>query len=462
MSAGFSTISPVDGKVILSREYATPSQIEQKIALGAKAYRTWRQTPLNERIEAIDAFVAALIANKEKRAEELTLQMGRPLSQTPWEIDGFASRAKSLISQAPDALADMQAPTPLSGFNRFIRRDPLGICLILSPWNYPYLTAVNALVAALLSGNVVVLKHAEQTPLCAEALNEAANRAGLPEGVFQYLHASHDQIGSLIRDSRIAHVAFTGSLKGGRAIKRAAVERFIPMGFELGGNDAAYVRHDANFDHAVSNLTEGAMFNSGQSCCGIERIYVHKSLYKAFTEAVRAETLRYRFGDPRDLGINLGPMVRAQAANHLKKQIKAAISGGAKALIPPTAFEQLGGAYHPPQILVDVNPSMAIQCEESFGPVVTITPVDSDEDAIAAINASDLGLTSAIWTTDPKAAIAMGDRLETGTVFMNRCDFLDPELPWTGIKNSGLGCTLSSLGIQAFTQPKSFHLRTTL
>ena len=460
MSVRFQTISPVDGKILLEREYINGDQLEKTLCKSMQAFQQWRNTPLLKRTEGIAAFVAALMQDKETHARNLTLQMGRPITQTPWELNGFETRAKSLLEQASMALEDIPAPTEMRHFKRFIRREPLGICLVLSPWNYPYLTAVNAIVAALVAGNVVLLKHAEQTPLCAEALTAAAHLAGLPSGVFQHIHASHDQIGALIDDRRIAHVAFTGSYGGGQAVKRAASARFIPMGFELGGNDPAYVREDANLEHAISNLTEGAMFNSGQSCCGIERIYVHRRLYDDFVAGVVKTTQAYQLGDPRDPNTNLGPMVRAEAAAELNIQIDSAVAQGAKALISKSLFPNYGGAYHPPQILINVNSKMTIQQKESFGPVVTISKVDSDQQAIEAMNNSDLGLTAAIWTNSESAALTLGKQLEAGTVFMNRCDYLDPELPWTGVKNSGLGCTLSTLGIQAFTQVKSFHLRT--
>ena len=333
--------------------------------------------------------------------------------------------------------------------------------LTIAPWNYPYLTAVNSIVPALLAGNAVVLRHSSQTPLCAERFAEAFEAADLPEGVFQIVHASHADTERMIAAPEVDFVAFTGSVDAGRSVQRAAAERFIGVGLELGGKDPAYVRADADVAFAAENLADGAFFNAGQSCCGIERIYVDASVYEPFVEGVVAAVRAYELDDPRKPGTTLGPLVKPSAADFVRGQIADAIGAGARPLIEAADFppDVSGTAYLAPQVLVDVDHSMRVMTEESFGPVVGIQRVSGDEEAVSLMNDSDFGLTASVWTRDEEAAIGLGQRVETGTWFMNRCDYLDPALAWTGVKDSGRGCTLSPVGFEALTRPKSFHLR---
>jgi acyl-CoA reductase-like NAD-dependent aldehyde dehydrogenase len=315
-------------------------------------------------------------------------------------------------------------------------------------------------VPALLAGNSVILKMAQQTPLVAERYAQAFEAAGLPQGVFQFLHVDHDAAARMIGDARVGYVAFTGSVGGGHAVQRAAAGRFIGAGLELGGKDPAYVRADAPLAPTVENLVDGVYFNSGQSCCAVERIYVQTKVFKDFVDAFVEFTRQYRVGNPLERETTLGPLVRAEAADAVRAQIQDAIDKGAKPLLPLDA--QKGTPYLRPQVLVDVHHGMAVMTEETFGPVIGIQPVQDDDEAIRLMNDSRYGLTASIWTADPDAAIAIGERVETGTWFMNRCDYLDPALAWTGVKDSGRGCTLSRLGLESFTRPKSFHLRLAL
>jgi acyl-CoA reductase-like NAD-dependent aldehyde dehydrogenase len=454
------TITPVDGSVYVERPLATAEEVARAVERARSAQRAWRGRSVDERAALMSAFVDAFVAKCDDIAREITWQMGRPICYTPGEARGFEERARHMIAVAPRALADLDAG-PKEGFRRFIRREPVGVVLVIAPWNYPYLTAVNAVVPALMAGNAVLLKHSHQTPLCAERMEEAAKTAGLPDGLLQAIHMSQAITGEAIRTLAIDHVAFTGSVSGGAAIEAAASGRFIGVGLELGGKDPAYVRADADLAHAVENLVDGAFFNSGQSCCGIERIYVHERLYDDFVEQAAALTRSYVLGDPTDPDTTLGPMVRTSAADFVRGQVAEAMRQGAHALIDEKAFERSrpGTPYLAPQILIDVDHSMRLMREETFGPAVGIMKVPSDEEAIRLMNDSDYGLTAAIWTADEEAAIAIGDRLETGTVFMNRCDYLDPALAWSGVKNSGRGVTLSVLGYEHLTRPKSFHLR---
>ncbi len=332
----------------------------------------------------------------------------------------------------------------------------------IAPWNYPYLTAVNSVIPALMAGNTVVLKHAANTLLVAERFQKAFDAAGLPKGVFQHLVLSHGQTAEIISGGHANMVCFTGSVAGGKAMEQAAAGRFINVGLELGGKDPAYVRPDANLAHAIENLVDGAYFNSGQSCCGIERIYVHRKVWDDFIDGFVTLTKSYILGSPLEEATTLGPLVRAEAAEFVRGQIDAAVRAGAKAHIDPKSFamDRPGTPYMAPQVLTGVNHQMSVMMEESFGPVVGLMPVADDEEAIALMNDSPYGLTAAIWTEDQEAAQRIGDEIATGTVFMNRCDYLDPALTWTGVKDTGRGATLSVVGYEALTRPKSYHLRT--
>ena len=455
------TISPVDGRVYVERPYATHDEVENALAAAAQAQRAWKRVPVAERARICHAFANAFERHRDAIASELSWQMGRPISVAPGEVRGTLERARYMIDAAERALRDIDVG-PKAGFTRFIRREPLGVVLTIAAWNYPYLIAVNSVVPAIMAGNAVILKHSAQTPLCAEQFAACFREAGLPEAVFQVLHLTHADAERVIRDPRIGFVAFTGSVEGGHAIQRAAADRFVGTGLELGGNDPAYVRPDANFEHAVENLVDGAFFNSGQSCCGIGRIYVHEAIYPRFVEALTALTRQYRLGNPLDPDTNLGPVVRTQAADSIRRAISQAVRAGARPLIDEAQFQasKKGTAYLAPQVLVDVKANMPIMQEETFGPLVNIARVASDDEAVNLMNDSRYGLTASVWTADEQAAIAIGDRIETGTWFMNRCDYLDPALAWVGVKDSGRGCTLSVVGYEHLTRPKSFHLRT--
>ena len=451
------TITPVDGSVYVARKLASNEAIEKALARAVTAQKKWKQVAVAERAAVIRRMVEWCVARADDLAAELSWQMGRPVAQSPGELRrGFQERALYMCGISEEALEDV-APEEKPGFNRFIRREPLGVVFVVAPWNYPWLTSVNAVIPALLAGNSVILKMAAQTPLVAERYAEAFKAAGLPEGVFQFLHLSHDQVARTIADPRVAFVAFTGSVPGGHAVQRAAAGRFIATGLELGGKDPAYVRTDADLEFAVENLVDGSYFNSGQSCCGIERIYVQKPLFKNFVDGFVELTRQYRLGNPLDKQTTIGPLVRTDAADSVRAQIRQATKKGAKALLK--LKDQPGTPYLPPEVLVNVDHGMAVMTEETFGPVVGIQPVKDDEEAIRLMNDSRYGLTASIWTQDAEAALRIGDRVETGTWFMNRCDYLDPALAWTGVKDSGRGCTLSKLGLETFTRPKSFHLR---
>jgi len=455
-------ISPVDGSVFVERPIADEQEISAAIARAQDATAAWRALTILDRQSILSSAAEFLESETDEVALELTWQMGRPTHQARGELLGFAERARHMTYIANEALADIETDY-LPGFNRFIRREPVGLVLVVAPWNYPYLTAVNAVWPALLAGNTVILKHSHQTPLCSERFASAMARAGVPDGVFQPLHLSHEGTAALMQHDDVGFVAFTGSLAGGLAVQQAMAGRLIGVGLELGGKDPAYVRHDADIDHAVTELASGAFFNSGQSCCGIERIYVHENVYEDFAARLILAARGLELGDPRRETTTIGPMVRPAAADFVRGQIAEAVRAGARPMVDPNTYrlDCEGSAYKSPQVLVNVTHEMRVMTEESFGPVVGIMKVRSDEEAIALMNDSDYGLTAAVWTSDEEAAISVGERVETGTWFMNRCDYLDPELAWSGVKNSGYGCSLSTVGYEQLTRPKSFHLRIT-
>jgi acyl-CoA reductase-like NAD-dependent aldehyde dehydrogenase len=462
MTGSFRTISPVDGSTVFERSLDAADEVERVLSGAGEAFEAWRQLGLDERCTMVRRFVELAVHDADAVSQELTMQMGRPISNGGGEIGGWLLRGRTMVDLAPDALADIELEDR-DGFTRYIRREPLGVVFVVAPWNYPWLTAVNALVPALVAGNTVVLKHSEQTPLVAERIGRAAKEAGLPDGVLQVLYLDHAGVADVIGDPRVAFVAFTGSVEGGRAIQQAASKRFIGAALELGGKDPAYVCNDADVARSAANLVDGSFYNAGQSCCGVERIYVHQDVYQPFLDAFVSLANEFLLGDPRDPSTTLGPVVRIRNAEGIQAQIDEAIAAGARPLLDPGHFEEAGRGlpYMAPQALVDVDHSMRIMREETFGPAVGIMQVRDDAEAIALMNDSLYGLTASVWTGDLEHAERIGARVDTGTWFMNRCVYLDPELAWVGVKDSGRGCSLSTLGYAQLTRPKSFHLRHT-
>jgi acyl-CoA reductase-like NAD-dependent aldehyde dehydrogenase len=455
-------VSPIDGSVYAERTSVSSDALQSTLSTAEAARSEWRETPLARRAEICEAMVQHFESVADEIAVELAHQMGRPVRYGGNEIRrGFQERARHMISIAAERLADISVDSP-DGFHKFVRRDPLGSVLVVAPWNYPYLCAVNSIVPAVLAGNTIVLKHATQTLLCAERMSEAFAAAGAPDGVFQHVVATHDDVATMIADPRIDFVVFTGSVEGGRTIQRRAGERFIGTGLELGGKDPSFVRADCDLAYTIGENVDGSFFNSGQSCCAIERIYVHVDVYDEFVDGFVEATRSYELGDPLDEATTIGPMVSASAAERFPAQISEALAAGARALVPEAHYPAArpGTVYMRPTVLVDVDHSMRVMTEESFGPVIGIMKVRSDGEAVRLMNDSAYGLTASIWTSDVDAAIEIADQVATGTVYMNRCDYVDPALVWTGVKDSGRGQALGPLGFDAFTRVKSFHLKT--
>ncbi|MEM8837658.1 MAG: aldehyde dehydrogenase family protein [Pseudomonadota bacterium] len=456
MSKTIQCISPIDGSIYAERPCLSTDEARAKVEAAKAAQADWAALPLTERIAFVQKAVTAIGATRERMVTELAHQMGRPVCYGG-EFGGFEERATYMASIAQEALAPIIIEES-DDFLRKIEREPQGVVLVVAPWNYPYMTAINTVAPALIAGNTVVLKHASQTILVGEHLADAFQEAGLPDGVFTNLVLDHDTTSTLISEGHFGFVNFTGSVQGGRAMEQAAAGTFTAVSTELGGKDPGYVRADADLDAAVDTLIDGAMFNSGQCCCGIERIYAHESLFETFVEKAVALVKSYKLGNPLEEDTTIGPMANLRFAKEVRDQIAEAVADGAVTHIE-TMPEDDGGTYLTPQILTNVSHDMRIMRDETFGPAVGIMPVADDEEAIRLMNDSPFGLTCSLWTNDIDAALAIGERIETGTVFMNRCDYLDPALCWTGCKDTGRGAGLSVLGFHALTRPKSYHLK---
>ena len=453
-------ISPIDSSIFAARPTLAKAEAAEAVARARAAQKIWVQRPLAERVALVRAGVQRLGEMNDEVVTELAWMMGRPV-RYGGEFRGVNERASYMADIAEAALAPLIVEDS-DAFERRILRQPHGVVLVIAPWNYPYLTAINTVAPALIAGNTVMLKHATQTLLAGERMVRAFVDAGVPADVFQNLFLDHDTTSSLIADKAFDFINFTGSVGGGQTIERAAAGTFTPIGLELGGKDPGYVMADANVDAAVDVLIDGAMFNSGQCCCGIERIYVVDSLFDDFVEKAVRLVSGYRLGNPLDKETTLGPMANQRFADEARAQVTEAVEAGARALIDPKLFPaDDGGTYLAPQILVGVDHTMRVMRDETFAPVVGIMKVEDDEEAIRLMNDSPFGLTASLWTRDTARAATIGARIETGTVFMNRADYLDPALCWTGCKSTGRGGALSVLGFHNLTRPKSYHLKKT-
>lgn len=454
----FDIVSPVDGSVFASSEIFADAAAGELVAAARKVQPDWAALPLAARLKFCRAFIDAFRQQEERIAYELTWQMGRPQTFSPKEVARLVERAETMIDAAERGLASLDLPGS-HGVVRRIERLPHGVCLVIAPWNYPYLTAINTILPALIAGNTVILKPAGQTALTGERFADAFRNAGFPDGVFTSAMVSHETIARWIRARKVDFVSFTGSVRGGTAIEHAAAGVFLPISLELGGKDPAYVRADADLEFSAGELVDGSFFNSGQSCCGIERIYVDRKVYPAFLERfVHIAEATQHLGDPTKPTTTLGPVVSSYAADGICRQVAEALGQGAR-IVVGQGTETSHGPYLPATVLTDVDHSMAIMTEETFGPTVGIMPVDDDDMAIELMNDSRYGLSASVWTSDRAAGATILGRVATGTGFVNRCDYLDPGLAWVGVKDSGRGCSLSELGFHHVTRPKSFYAR---
>ena len=455
-------INPWDETIYTAMNCLTDEQTDRAIERARRAYASWRWSGAAERRALCEAFVREFEAMADTVAADITGQMGKPLRQARNEVNTMLDRARYMISIAEAALADEYLPEA-PGFVRYIRHEPLGVVLDIAAWNYPLLIAVNVVVPAVLAGNAVLIKHSSRTPLCGRAFTEAFRRAGAPEDLVQDLILDHETTEKVIADPRIDFVSFTGSVRGGHEITRAAAGRFIGTGLELGGKDPAYVCADAPFEFTVENTVDGAFYNAGQSCCAIERIYVEQAIYPKFLEAFVELTRTYRLGDPKDPATTIGPLASKSQLAFLDGQVREAVVRGGRLAVDPASYDvPRQGWFFAPAVVAEAPQDCSLMREESFGPVIGILPVSGDEEAVRLMNDSPYGLTASIWTMDEERARRIGERVETGTFYMNRCDYLDPALPWTGVKDTGRGATLSRYGLLQLSRLKSMHLRVKL
>ena len=451
---------PYTEETSVTVELSEGSAVDRVLDLAVAASRDVRSRSLAERKAICEKAVVAMEANAEEIAKDISKMMGKPVSQAKGEVKGMAARARHMISIADQALADLVLPA-VPGFERRIAKEALGVVFCLPAWNYPLLTAVNAVIPAVLAGNAVVLKHSPRSPLCGEHFAAAFRDAGAPAAWVQALHCDHPTSERIAGDSRVNHVVFTGSVLGGHRINEAAAKGFASVGLELGGNDPAYVALDCDMAKTVENVVDGAMYNAGQSCCAVERAYVHASVYDAFVAQCEPLVKAYVLGDPRADATNMGPIAQPYHPGELEELVQEAVRGGAKLVCGGKRFKSGGkGRFFEPTLLIDVPQTAKVMQTEAFGPILPIARVESDEEALAKMNDSKLGLTASVWTADVERARRMMRDLAFGTVYMNRCDSLDPALPWTGVKDSGRGVTLSALGFDHMTRPKAVHFRT--
>lgn len=453
-------INPFTEQVELVLPLLPKSDVDRVVTRARDAFLGWRSTPIDDRIALCRRFIEAFKGMEDEIARNTSRQMGKPVKQARGEVNRLVERAEYMIGIAKETLADEYVPE-IPGFKRYIRHEPLGVVFDIAAWNYPLLIAVNVVVPSVLAGNAVILKHSSKTPLCGQAFEDAFNKAGAPEHLVQHVVCAHDVAEAFVKHAGVDHVSFTGSTAGGHDMVRAASERFINIGLELGGKDPAYVCADADFSNAVENCVDGAFYNAGQSCCAIERIYVDKSIYKNFVDAYIAETKRYiTLGDPAADTTSLGPMASKSAAEFLANQVQDAVKAGGRLVVSGKDFAiPKHGWFAQPAVVADAPQNRSLMQEESFGPVIGIAPVANDAEAIRFMNDSAFGLTASIWTKDLDRAIHVGEQIETGTFFLNRCDYCDPGLPWTGVKDTGRGASLSHYGLLQLTRLKSMHLR---
>jgi len=456
------TISPTTNKPVLTRNGISASDLQLLPKVATEAFLSFRKTSLADRQAIVKKALEILEAKQDELAKELTEQMGRPIAYTAKEVTTAVKRGEYLLKISEDALKDTDGEAE-KGFKRFIRKVPVGPVLVLFAWNYPYLILVNSLIPALLAGNSVILKPSPQTPTIVEQISSIFTEAGLPSNVIQYFHCgSPTTIEAIVRDPQIALVCFTGSVAGGLAVQKAAADRVVGVGLELGGKDPAYIRSDVDIAWAAEEIVDGAIFNSGQSCCSLERVYVDEKIHDQFVEAVQKVLAGYKLGDPFDKGTHIGPVISKRSKEAIEAHIKDALDKGAKDATPDNesfTSPPPDGNYVKPTLLTNVTHEMLVMKEETFGPVIPVMKVKNDSEAIKLMNDSEFGLTASIWTKDTAKGAELAEDVDAGTVFVNRADYPSPDLAWTGWKNSGKGQTLSKFGFDQFVKLKSFHVK---
>lgn len=451
--------NPFTGNTASEVPLADWAQIESVLDRARAGAKLVAQASLDQRRAWVEGATQYFETHANDIAHDISRMMGKPLAQALGEVRTMAVRARAMAQLAEAGLATIEVPAT-DGITRRIQKVPLGVVLDLPAWNYPLLTAVNVVMPAVLAGNAVIVKHSPRSALCGGHFARAFEHAGADPRIVQALDCSHELTEKVVGDPRIDHVVYTGSVFGGKRISQAAAGRFLHVGYELGGSDAAYVAEDADLARSVENLVDGAMYNAGQSCCAVERVYVHARHYDAFIQAAEPLVRGYVLGDPLHEATTMGPIAQPHHPVELESMVRDAVRGGAKLLTGGERCSVAGrGRFFQPTMLVALRPDARVLREEQFGPILAVQRVESDEDALTQIADSAYGLTASIWTQDPERAARIANELHVGTVFMNRCDYVDPYLPWSGMGLSGRGHSLSSLAFDALTRPRALHFK---
>jgi acyl-CoA reductase-like NAD-dependent aldehyde dehydrogenase len=448
--------NPATGRQIDERPADDAASVARKAAAARAAQPAWAATPLRERLGAIERFRAAIVADLGTLATTLTQEVGKPISQSRNELNGLLPRIDFFLAQTEQVIAD-EVVSDDGGMRERIGHVPLGVVANISAWNYPYFVGCNVIVPALLTGNAVLYKPSEFATLTGLHIARLLHGAGVPVDVMVPLIGG-GEVGAALLQQRIDGLFFTGSHATGVRIASALAGKLIKLQLELGGKDPTYVRADADARSAAESLADGAMYNTGQSCCSVERIYVHESLHDAFVEHFVATVKGFKVGDPMSPDTYIGAITRAPQLAVLDAQVADARAKGAKLLIGGQRLPGPGNWYAP-TVFTDVDHTMELMREESFGPIIGIQKVRSDDEAVRLMNDTRYGLTAGVYTTDEARARELLTRVNAGSVYWNCCDRVSPRLPWSGHGDSGIGLTLSTHGIQTFTRPKAWHLR---
>ena len=448
--------NPASGALIAELPADDAASVATKAAAARAALPAWGRVPMAQRLAMIERLRASLVAEIETLAATLTQEVGKPISQSRNELRGVLPRIDFFLEQAQAAIADEHVFDG-GGMHEQITHIPLGVVANISAWNYPYLVGCNVIVPALLTGNAVLYKPSEYATLTGGHIARLLHAAGVPADVMQCL-VGDGSVGAALLEQRVDGVFFTGSHATGARIAAAVAPRLVKLQLELGGKDPSYVRADADPQAAAESLADGAMYNAGQSCCSVERIYVHEAIHDAFVQHFLAAVAALHLGDPMDAGTSVGALTRAPQLALLQAQVDDALARGATLRCGGHTLPGPGHWFEP-TVLTGVNHTMALMREESFGPIIGIQQVSGDEEALALMNDTRYGLTAGIYSPDEARSRELMSRLNAGTVYWNCCDRVSPRLPWSGHGDSGVGLTLSTAGIQTFTRPKAWHLR---
>jgi acyl-CoA reductase-like NAD-dependent aldehyde dehydrogenase len=468
MGDQLNVVNPATGELIDTLASTGPDELRAALAAARVAGAQWALTPVADRVAVIERFAGLVEANVDELAGVLTAETGKPITQARAEVSATVGRVRylasvatgALASQAPDDQApDGQAPDDGPGGTvEFVEREPLGVVANISAWNYPWFVGTNVYVPALLAGNAVLYKPSEYATLSGLAMGRLLGEAGVPADLFTVI-VGDGAVGASVVELDVDHVSFTGSHATGQAIAVALAPRLVPVQLELGGKDPVYVTNDVDVATAAASVADGAFYNNGQSCCSVERIYVHADVAAAFIDHFVHVVDGFTMGDPTDERTYLGPLTRPQQAAVLEAQVAGAVGAGATVVRGGSLVDRAAGTWFAPTVLAGVTDDMAVMREESFGPVIGIAVVTSDDEAVERMNDTSYGLTAGVFSRDEQRARTVLAQVNAGSAYWNCCDRVSARLPWSGRKSSGLGFTLSAAGITAYTQPKAYHLR---